>query len=98
MGKDRQGSAATGTWRNRALVSPAPLNRDMGSNRRTVAKWRGRAAAEDPKAGPTAPRATVLSKAAMAGRKAISSRLIAGFPSLRRSLPPRINSKKARAS
>lgn len=41
---------------------PAQLNRELGINPKTVAKWRKRATIDDMRAGPSEPRYTFLSE------------------------------------
>jgi transposase InsO family protein len=70
MGQIRHGSAKT-THAVRAAIqrsqaSLAQLNRELGINPKTVAKWRKRTTVEDMKTGPTEPRSTVLTEAAEA--------------------------------
>jgi transposase-like protein len=64
MGQVRHGSATT-TYAVRAAIqrsqaSLATLSRELGTNPKTVAKWRKRAMVEDLKTGPKAPHSTTL--------------------------------------
>ena len=66
MGQVRFGSATT-THAIRAAIqrsqaSLSELSRELGIHPKTVAKWRARETIEDRRAGPTAPRTTVLSE------------------------------------
>ena len=65
MGQVRHGCAMT-THAIRATIqrsqaTTAALSRELGTNVKTVAKWRKRETLEDRKTGPTEPRSTVLS-------------------------------------
>jgi len=67
MGQVRHGSATT-THAVRAAIqrsqtSLAQLSKELGSNAKTVAKWRKRQTVEDLKTGPKEPRSTVLTEA-----------------------------------
>lgn len=66
MGQVRHGCATT-THAVRAAIqrsqaSLAQLSRELGINRKAVAKWRKRATVEDLKTGPKEPRSTVLTE------------------------------------
>jgi len=66
MGQVRHGCATT-THAVRAAIqrsqaSLAQLNRELGINPKTVAKWRKRATVEDLKTGPKEPRSKVLTE------------------------------------
>ncbi len=80
MGRVRHGSATT-THAVRAAIqrfqaSPAQLNRELGINTTTVAKWHKRAAVEDMMAGPSEPRYTVLSEGKEATVQAFRRRIL----------------------
>ena len=67
MGQIRHGSATT-THAVRAAIqrsqaSLTQLSKEFGINPKTVAKWRKRTSVENLKAGPKAPRSTVLTEA-----------------------------------
>jgi transposase-like protein len=67
MGQVRHGCATT-THAVRAAIqrsqaSLATLSRELGTNPKTVAKWRKRTTIEDLKTGPREPRSTVLTEA-----------------------------------
>ena len=66
MGQIRHGCASTmhaiRATTQRSQASNAELSRELGTNVKTVAKWRKRQTVEDKKTGPKEPSLTVLSK------------------------------------
>ena len=74
--------------RSQALLSQ--LSQELGTNPKTVAKWRKRATVEDMTTGPTEPRSTVLTEAQEAAIVAFRRHMLLPLDDCLYALPPSV--------